>query len=199
MALPMRAFGAKEGDYTWEDWHEEVKRDYPVRYWLTETVPRFFGRKAYWVGEWWYRIKCAVLPSYRFHLLDLRHPGPGIEYEYGFRDVDTVMLWSCFVCLRSYIEKEEPWDPADGSTPEELAQEPLKSQKARYDEARALYDWWMKGRLEEEAYEKVLFRQFEQNETEDTRDAWVTYRQWLEDREQEMLLRLIKIRGGLWT
>lgn len=198
--LPMRDFGARDDDYTWEDWHEEVKRDYPIRYFLTETIPSFFGRIAHRWGERWYRVKCAILPSYRFHLLDLRNPGPGIEYTYGFRDQVQVMMWACFICLRSYIEKEEPRDPAEWATPEELAEEPLKSQKAHLEEARALYDWWMKGRLEEEAEEHRLWEQFRANkESEELRKAWIDYRKWMEDREQEILHRLINIRQGLWT
>lgn len=206
-ALPSRDF-MDEGDtgYTWEDWHEEVSKKYPVRYFITDTLPFFFRVKWRYVTEAVYWLKCKTLPSYRFHLLDLRNPGPGIEYTYGFRDKPEVMLWACFALLREYIEKEEPEDPREGFAPEELESEPLKSQVASYVEAKALYDWWMVTRLKEEKAVDLLYEHYSKRKKEVGRDAseldckaWLEAEALRDRRAQEMLLRLVAIRESLWT
>lgn len=202
-ALPSSLFDHEPGAYTWEDWHKEVSRDYSVRYFITNTLSSHFRHWWRYVEEAVYWVKCHTLPSYRFHVLDLRDPGPGIEYRYGFRDKPNTMLWACFVILRGYIEKEQPQDVAEHFSPEELTEEPLLSQKARYDEAHALYDWWMKGRLEDEAETNKYYEHYKKvRDTPEKRaagDAWFEAERRKEAKEQEMLLRLVAIREGLWT
>lgn len=112
------------------------------------------------------------------------------------------MLWlSAWASLRLYV-LENPWDLGlvDNDDPG------LVRQKAEYDEAMALYHWWTVERLEaykeerrfiqemnkhREAREKLLYEQ--------SRDAWLAYKDAQTAKEDEMLLRLIKIRRSLWT
>lgn len=202
-ALPSRLFGSKPGAYTWEDWHEDAARDYAVRYFLTTTLLRFLT--YYWrrVTDAVYWVKCKTLPSYRFHLIDIRNPGPGIEYTHGFRDKPQTMLWACFVLLREYIEKEEPVNPREAWPDEALNEEPLLSQQRTYDEAKALYDWWMVGRVEEEKAEDACYKHYCSRkgmpDEEEARQAWFDSSAHTDAREQEMLLRLVAIRESLWT
>lgn len=203
-ALPMRGLGDWPGAYTWEDWEEEVRAKWPIRFWITHTFPSYFWPLRRWVRDGWYWLKCKTLPSYKFHIIDLRNPGPGIRYTHGWRDQPDKILWAAFICLREYIEKEEPRDPASWASAEELAEPHLAQQKAEYDEAMALYNWWMSGRLEEDREENRRFEAMSQfpRHTPEHRvvgDMWRDYREWREEREQEMLERLIRIRRRLWT
>lgn len=205
-ALQMREFGAEEGAYTWEDWEEEVKEKFPVRFWITHT----FVRAVTWpikrrVGDALYWLKCHLLRSHRYHLLDLRNPGPNIPYNHGWLDMTTVILYASFVALRKYVEEEKPKGPKDWATPEEMQDEGLQMQQRDHEEALALYDWWMNGRLLEEAEEDRLFQETKKfvrgaPEHKEATDAWLAYHRWREgEREDEMLQRLIAIRHTLWT
>jgi hypothetical protein len=213
-ALQSRIFGAKEGAYTWEDWHEEVARLYPIRAFISEKIGREIGVLQARARDKVYWLKCHVLPEYRgYSRIDLRNPGPGIDYKYGWVDRSEAVLYACFVCLRQYIENEEPVDPALFATPEEFEEDPgLRHQKEMFDEAQALYQWWMKGRIEEEAEEDRLWEAYHAvrkdrrgsdpekvEAAEMAGKVWTEYRQWRTDRENVMLHRLISIRQSFWT
>lgn len=208
-ALPSRDFGHAPEDYTWEDWEEEVKEKYPVRFFISETLG---GKVDLWRAQaenavYW--LKCHTLPEYRgYSRIDIRRPGPGIPYYYGWIDRSEALLYAAFVCLRDFVEKEEPRDPAASWPLEEIAADvQLQYQKDSHDEIMALYHWWMKGRLEEEAEEDRLYsqlaavrgRQGDDPEFRTAADAWNAYRKFRADREDEMLIRLCKVRGRLWT
>lgn len=204
--LPFRSFRQGEPDaYAWEDWRDEVSAKYPVRFWLTNTLP--YGYFYPWLrtaSNWWEWLMCHLLPSRRFHLIDVRNPGPGIHYTHGWRDKPDMMLWSWMVLLRDYVENEQPVDPASWASPEELAEPGLAAQKAEYDEAIAIYNWWMHGRVEEEEEEQRLLdakKQFFERTVEwrMATDAWFQYRTWRSERDDEMLRRLVAIRRRMWT
>lgn len=195
VALPMKGF-CNDDAYTWDDWKRDTRRDYPFRYWLTHTFPQFFWPMQRIVKDTWYWVQCHTLPSYRFHMLDLRNPGPGIDYTHGWLDRDTVMLYAAFTCLRQFVEREEPEDPAVWSTDDGTD---WSEHKKRHDEVMALYDWWMRGRLEDIVAEDRAFDVYDADKSEDTFKAWTDARQLVEDREQEMLIRLVKVRRYMWT
>lgn len=195
----------EEGEYTWESWEKEVKEKYPVRHFLSEVAAVWLSRKWTRMTDAIYWVKCHTLPSYRFHMLDLRHPYPGSNYSYGWVDRCEVVLWAPFIALRDYIEKEEPANISDHYSAEEIESDPfLQEQKRQHDEALFLYNWWVKGRQEEGDEESRLFqasRELDKDSEEyaTARQAWVDYRGWRDRREDEMLERLIKIRRTLWT
>jgi hypothetical protein len=197
-ALPMRRFSEDNDDvYTWEDWHRDTRRDYPFRYWLTHTFPQFFWPMQRIVKGTWYWLKCHTLPSYRYHMLDLRNPGPGIDYTYGWLDRDTVILYAAFTCLRQFVEKEEPEDPTKWSTDDGCD---WSEHKKHHDEVMALYDWWMRERLEDiAAEEKAWDACYNDHKDEEARQVWLDTQQLNEDREQEMLIRLVNVRRYMWT
>lgn len=188
VALPIRGIGDPNA-YTWEDWEAEVRRDYPVRYWLFETVPRFLGRCS---NRWWelvYWLKCQVLSTHAWHRVDLRNPGPGIDYTYGYIDPGTQILYASFAILRRLVKskkfKDRRWDPEDSEL------------ERGYVEAQALYAWWMRERSEEHA------RVAEKGRTIDkSTPGWVDELdaddRALEEKDLEMLIRLMRIREKLW-
>jgi len=96
-------------------------------------------------------------------------------------DRDQLMLFACFKLLVDYVEKEKPFDHFDYDWSEES--------RKRGDEIKALYDWWKTERAAEHKAVEKLEDRFERVE-----------RRWaLEEKDDQMLRRLIEIRRHLWT
>lgn len=212
VALPMEEFlfdKAGEDVYTWEKWQEESKTKFPVRYFLTEDLPKYW-RRYIWgdyapVNRFLYWFRCNTYN--RYHLLDLRQPeGNDDSYRWGWIDADRQMLLGCFNILKNYVEKEKPFSPRDHYSAEEIENDPsLKSQAANYDEIMVLYHYWIVDRKAEQEKLNTILETVSKKEKID----WVVYSEHMneywkkviefEDTEERMLTRLIKIRKGLWT
>jgi hypothetical protein len=205
-ALPMRFLTDNEPDaYTWEDWEEEMRRDHPIAWFLRREAPRPFRRAWKRADDAVYWLKCHTLPSYRFHILDLRNPGGGIEWDYGWRDRTEVLLWTCFKMLVDFVEKEVPGNMevhCAGMTEEEV-QATYGNQLHMYRETMALYHWWKTGRAEEIRLNEELMTSIEKApnvaEKKRRRQAWHDAEDASDARDQKNLERLIAIRSYLWT
>ncbi len=197
-ALQLRGFGAEDGDYCWEDFHEYLKSTYPIRWFLFDTV-RFWFITRIWsrLTDALYWVKCHTLPKYRaYSRIDLRNPRPGTDYKYGWIDQSEVVMIAPFICLRNFVEKE-------------LAHEhrPPNDDDPQHKEVMALYRWWQDGFIEEEAECTRLYSKYCEARATDpksmmsdiTGQAWMNYRTWRDEHEQEMLERLIKVRRYLWS
>lgn len=169
-SLPLRAFSSREVVYSWEDWRKDSKEAYPVRYFLTETLPDFFYRSigrnfnqaVYWLRTHTYN---------RYHFLDLRNP----FYKWGWVDCDSQILYACFNILKSYVEEEDPFETIDWEWNEE------KQEQAA--EIKALYLWWTVERKQEHDQHCHGMGNIDD----------------LDEKDDLMLHRLINIRGCLWT
>lgn len=204
-ALPSRMFDPFEAKFCWEDWEEEVKREYPVRYFLGKTVPHWFAVKITMRLRDW---KWKIIDFFkRPHMLDMRYPG---EYGGGYVDPCHAMLVANFKLLGKYIA-EEPYNLRDDYSDEEIDDQGLRAQQDHYDEAMALWRYWTVERKELEAgryasYDKMkqAGKEGDKERYEELREEWLSekdeYGRDERDRvEDEMLGRLIKIRRGLWT
>jgi hypothetical protein len=198
VALPMRGF-CKPGDYTWEDWKEETKAAQPIKWFLFETLPAPARKIRTRLNNLLYWIKCHTLTSHKYHLLDLRKPGPGLTYNYGYLDKPEVILFACFISLRDYFEKEQPEDPRTFSCSSEEERLLLKKHIDFYVEAKDLYDWWMVGRVKEEQTSEKLWHKCNNSNSLKDRQRWLKYEELKDLKVQVQLERLIKIREGLWT
>ncbi len=177
----------KEGDYTWEDYHKEMQKTYPVKYFFANTIPLFFNvRIVSPLKEVKYWFVSHVFPSRRYHMLDLRRVEDG--YRWGWIDSDLQLLYACTRILFNFVEKE-----LEGKIPTYSKEEMrhkyhgpiLRKQQKYYDGIRELYQYFKFDRKKEEvklwedfSYEKDLA--FNKKET-------------------QMLIKLIKARGGMWT
>lgn len=193
--------------YSWEDWEVEMKRDHPVSWFVRREIPRPFKRAWDRIDDAIYWVKCHTLPSYRFHILDLRNPGGGIEWDHGWRDRTEVLLWACFKILVDFVELEKPYDmeqEVDGLTPEQIEEQGLTTQLKKHREMMDLYRWWKTGRAEDEERISALYTARDADyatkaERRAALDAWSKARDEFEERDQTNLLRLIAIRRYLWT
>ena len=143
-ALPLRAFSST-GDagqviYSWEDWAKDAREAYPTRYFLTETLPRWWSR--YITRSWdtaWYWLRTHTYD--RYHILDLRNQ----FYNWGWQDVSEKLLYANFNLLVEFIEGEEPFTVIDWDWDDQRSEIGW--------EILALYWWWKHDRAVEHAAE----------------------------------------------
>lgn len=209
-ALPMRMFNQNIGnEHTWEDWEEKMRKEYPTRYFLSETLPMWFNvHVKRRVTDVWYWIKCYTLPKYKYHVLDLKQPAyveqgfPG--YKYGWIDSDTKMLYALFNILNIFVKDEMPnwYCPSE----EEAQAEPhLLYQRNNWLETKAIHYWWNVERVRQMKVHYDLLHKWSEAKRTDAPEA---HQLWddlqkiekvQEDKEDEMIARLLKIRRSLWT
>lgn len=159
-------------------------------------------------GEVWDWILCHTLT--RYHLLDLRDRGEGHGYRGGWMDRDHLMLIACFTLLRDFVEKESPdiglggeeADSESGYLQED--REAVAQQIADGREVRELYEWWVEGRSEERDEVDALLADADGLDVAELADhpnftEWSRRSDELETRDDAQLLRLVKVRGRLWT
>jgi hypothetical protein len=204
-ALGMREFTPFQDGATWEDWRERVKAEYPIRYFISEDVGRWLAIRAKRVTERWYWLKCMTLPKYRYHKVDLRGVDPIGWYRYGYLSPGTVIQLACWKALRDYVERCKPEDPATQGYTEQDRSEPwYPKRKAAYDEAMVLYRYWMEDRKREQEAEHTIY--LEKREAAKAQDKakyeilsskYRALSKAIEDREEEMLQRLLAIREYL--
>jgi hypothetical protein len=205
-ALEDENFSDEPHGKTWQDWHRTVKEMHPVKYWFAETFSDFIKYKL-WYPIWvpmdraYYWFVSHVIPSRRYHMLDLRQEN---GYRYGWQDVPEKMLYAMFNLLGEYLNKENPMKWYDS---EESYNDPaIKEQIALINEAKEIYHWWTVGR-EEEALKidelTSLWCRAKENTDKIGRELyWKELAELKKNRdakEDEMVLRLMKIRRSLWT
>ena len=174
-ALPIRGL-CDEGEYTWEDWKEETKAKYPVRFWLFETVPIWFNYHFLWrVRYRYWNLKGRLISKY--HKINLHDKDNGYEH-YGYSDVRSRLIFANFALLKEFVECEMDrvvW----GDVPER--------QKAE-KEIKSLYKWWVEERHKE-------WSDYEAGPWENILDE----EHKLDEKDSEMVKRLMNIRLYLWT
>ncbi len=145
VALPLRAFSSRTGKggeviYSWEDWEDDAREAYPIRYFLTETCRHWWNRNiTYRLERAWYWLRTHTMD--RYHILDLRNA----FYRWGWQDVSEKILYANFNLLVEFIEGEDPFTVVDWSWDDRHAEAGA--------EILALYRWWKEGRAAEHAAE----------------------------------------------
>lgn len=182
---------------------------------------RMFTRLRQWAESWKkkpFRYVSTALYWLRthtynkYHLIDCRCPHNG--YSWGWFDRSEIILFANMAILKEFVEKESYQINWDGD-PEHAA---VKK------EMDAILDWWNRGRKEEhDAYDALLTKAygFENcmifEPTEDPHLARMKFTregnpEWEADcqkcqeaeealgkKDEEMMIRLIKIRGCMWS
>lgn len=123
----------------------------------------------------------------RYHVINLKRSGG--DYEWGWVDRDVAMWLACFTLLCDYVEREAPFEFINWDTDE------YHAHAGR--EIKALYSWWRHGRAREHAELEAIDAEWENQDAK-----WAEYCErvdTLEKKDQEMLDRLMKVRGYLWT
>lgn len=192
----------------WRRWDARVAAEFPVRDWYFNKFLHFFdvkwSRFTYRLG----RIKWAVyhryLPKYQYHVL---RPS---TLEPGYHDPCDRILHAAMEDLRQFYElgvQDIVWDADD-------------DHQAAYEEIKAIYNWWVNVYPHREenmdaelpvpecpdhipdGFGWMFNEDFENDPTvqEWKRISDLRYQRemdWIKE-EEEMLIRLIKIRTMLW-
>lgn len=139
---------------------------------------RFIGRLLGRLSHAWYWVTSHTL--HRYHIINLRGEA---GYKWGWIDADHAMLLACFKLLRDFVEIEDPKvglrKLSDFGIMSGQDYDFVERQLETELEIRRLYDWWTKRAVDWGSFE------------------WNSLEHWEE--QQQMLVRLIKIRGSLWT
>ena len=192
---------------TWEEYYKKCRELHPIKWKLSETI-KYFTR--------WPRVKDAFYwlrtHTYnRYHMLNLKEAEPENKdgYKWGWIDRTNALPLAAFLVLRKFVEEERPWNcsecikklEVDGDESGELLH--LYNQQKDYEEIMSLYNWWVKDRLEEnERFEKNItdyYNAWKKDPTEDNKQKWFDAENARNKREEEQLIRLVKIRNCLWT
>lgn len=180
----------KEMEIKYDQHQQDLKQRFPVRYFLTFTVIDNYLypiEKTIDDAYWWVRYHTTD----RYHYLDLRQPkrlnhfsNPD-GYSYGYQDIDRRMLYAMFNLLCQFVEHELS---TVYISPEALQRDAsLQFQYDRCVEIKALYRYWKVER--QELHRQIDMAQEERMELQNQFDA----------KEDEMLMRLLKVRRFLWS
>ena len=215
-ALGSREFTPFQDGPMWEDWDEIVKNKHPIKFWFIETAPR----KYWWpikhkFSHKWHWTQCHVMPKkYNFYKINLAGVDKMHPEKYGYVDPCETLKLAAWYCLIRYVEDCKPTDVATWATEEDMKDAGIKAQKADYDEAMFLYNWWTKVRQEEYnaidvAYlQRNLFNALKvpaeylstsKEDYEEVTEEWLKLTREQENKEEEMFLRVCKLRQSLWT
>lgn len=123
----------------WEIWEKETSKKYPIRFFLSITLPRFLWGIYYRIGDvkWWFFHRFH--PSHRNHVIKTRLPP-------GYYDKDDLMFHACFTLLQNFVELEQPFDIFETSEP-------------HWTEIKNLYDWWKERALRQDPWDVEEARQ----------------------------------------
>jgi hypothetical protein len=196
-AMPSELFRNNSTELTWEDYYERVKKEYPVSFFCASTVPTFFldlwrdiTRKP---KKFIYWLQCHFIPKHRYHMLDLRQSGDVLSYRYGWVDAPQQMEYALFNILAKFVEEEMPCFFFGGD----------------HKEYMAIYQYWKWDRIVlEKAHAEALMKwsnarkDARGDSTEEVQLLWKKLEETDEAAKQkleEMLHRLIDVRGCLWT
>lgn len=151
----------------WKEWEKQSKKNYPIRYFLSETLfIKIAIFKQHFIKDPIYFLKCFFW--YRYNIIRIR------TLPVTWNDRDDVLLHGVFQILTDFIEKEKPFEKF-------VTKNSLN--KKDWDELKEIYCWWQ--------------LRIESTKNDGNKHWDEEKRQW--EKDTEMLIRLIKVRGLMWT
>jgi hypothetical protein len=195
---------------------KKLKRDKKL-WWMDFTYSIERTPPFSWFGKakWW--LKYRFHPSHRYHIINSR-------LKPGYYDRDYVLLCTSFAILCDFIEKELPWSAYDSKKVPWYMPRKWYVKKHAQELAFEHLDWKMKARMKldencnddpnsdlqilhegtwgwasKEMEELYIWWKY-QRDQEHTFTSWAEYDpEALDEKDDKQLLRLMKIRGFLWT
>lgn len=172
----------------WETIDARQRAAHPVWYFVHKRIPRKWRRFCHLCREAYWAIRHRVDPRHRYHIVRT-----GLSP--GYYDIDTRMFESAFWLFSQYCKYNSEWIDYDSSKDTER---PMGDEHHDYwenvrQEVRALREWWTVTRP---ARNTDWF--IPGMPEEESRAGFAQEDDW-ESEDQDMYLRLAKIRRGLWT
>lgn len=150
--------------------------------------------------KWW--LNYRFNPNHKYHLIDTK-------LSPSYYDIDTIMLHGMFALLDRYVDEEhdgvdslEEWGKELCLSSDGMSAHYSHVQGEKELEAVALYRWWHEIKPCDEAVRDELTSMLYGTERSGDPSAYkelLELEEKIEREENEMLHRLINIRGGLWT
>jgi hypothetical protein len=176
----------------WDEWKTKAKKEHPIKYFLSETIPREFRFLKRRITDFWWEIKYRTISEHKYNLVDT-----GLKP--GYYEIETRMLYSCFSLLCSYVEKQMPSRSSKYSKIKILTQkdyvnnledyvmfnerEGFTEHAKHYRDIKELYLWW-----------KQYLQNLENDPFFDIDNEEESYKE-----QNEKLTKLISLRGFLWV
>lgn len=212
----------------WDEWDDvcaDAEEKHPIRYWLVGDCWDFITNTCSWPAERFREVKWYLRNRFvsKSHVLQSNHP-KGQWQEYSERllycNMDSFVIW----CETEFVQHYEAWGTKTSGNIEERVLQTVASQLENLDselwaniyrEIREIYTWWKNYQEYEDTtwsehcsyldqkYGSVFGRREEQSPedlqktselVESSRIAKENHNKEVED----MLIRLMKIRQGLW-
>jgi hypothetical protein len=137
-----------------------------------------------WLGKVWYRyffpfwewLKCHVLPSHRYHIVNLRCP----SYVWGFIYPDEQIFLALFTIMANFVERKallNNLSPQSWIGSKVVNYNYVPHIQKDFLELQEIYNWWMSYNQQVKASH---------------------FYGGLDSKEEEMMIRLIKVRHILW-
>jgi len=216
-ALPIDFFD-DAGQYTWERYKEEIKQKYPIRNFLFNTLTMWFRVHIIMnISHAWYWLRCHTYNKY--HLLDIRQPhneGSRDNYKWGWVDECNQILLANFSILTQHLEIRNNSEYHYSATPEgaQKLYDSYKNDPNGWDgseqaaELIELYTlnkyWTIDRKIADKENQQLLteWHDARKNKQNDAEEKWNKLQlsdAQFKQTEEDMLIRLIKIRDRLWT
>lgn len=206
-SLPIRSITPDVKIFTWEDYYCKLQELYPKKFWIykqIQTILFFLNCNVYKpvYNVYWFIVYNTFK---KYHFLDLRQVETNTidSYKYGYRDPSSKMVYAMFNILDEYIKN------TIFLTEDDVKNDKLNNLKYQYEheqEAKYLHEWWH------------IYRKKDLQKFNDLQDKWYNLRKThysskkekqlfanlnkmeidLEQELDEHLIRLVKIRKGLW-
>lgn len=166
-----------------------------VYYDAIDRITRHQPFKAMARGLYWLRTHTWD----RCHMIDIRNRRNG--YAWGWLDRSEGLLFVNMAMLVEFVEKEHPFEMIDWD-----ADEPhLEAAK----ELREIYEWWtIKRKIEHDEHEQRFDVAYEDcpslpyeptPEQQKVHETLQVEEDKLDQKDTDMLIRLIKVRGSMWV
>ena len=159
----------------------------------------------------WYWLRTHTYN--RYHMIDIRFPRNG--YNWGWLDRCEGLMFAMFAMLVDFVEKEKAFKSF-------VDWKGAQCHKDASTEMKNLYHWWKVQRAKDhDAYEALTDRHFDRHpflskvihegdhailpsivKGSDEEKSWQKCNDMktaLEEKDTEMMLRLVKIRHAMWT
>lgn len=199
-ALQMEAFDPFADGPTWEQYHKIIKEKYPVRNWIFNVFLAWFDQKFYNLRMRYYDFLSIYVN--KDHLVDLRQKSGFDRYTGGYTDPVNKVLRANFRILCDFVESEEFERQRKWYLEEDQSEDNIHWKEAT-QEMINLHHYWMVERQQDEDKEQILHKLAKNKKTKEEYDEqmeeWLKFYRGLENKEDEMLTRLLKIRRFLWT
>lgn len=157
---------------------------------------------------WWVRYRTTD----RRHIIDIS----GMDgYERGWIDADHAMQLACFRLLCDFVERENPgvgfhtWQDYAWPTMTQKDVDLIQGQMDYDDEIRKLYVWWTKVRplehrraaemLDNLKFPPTLIYLEMSPERREKFEEWAEENRRLDEKDDEMFMRLVNVRHRMWT